>query len=96
MNTAGVTASELLCDRALAGRYGADGAAILRNRLLTDDAVDDMGFTTLHKIIHGFIYKVLRTVLEAPADSVNTIDSRGRLRSCGLYSATMRLLLNIY
>ncbi len=77
INTAGMTASELLWDRAYGGRYGADGAAIVRKLLARGDAVDEMGFTTLHKIILGFIHKKLRTVLEASTDSVNMIDSRG-------------------
>lgn len=97
VNTAGVTASELLWDRAFAGRYGADGAAIVRKLLPGDDSVEDMGFTTLHKIILGFVYKDLRTVLEASADSVNTIDSRGRTPLhwavlCDDDSATQQLL----
>lgn len=60
------------------GNVQAGGAAIVRKLFRRDDAVDDLGFTTLHKIILGFIHKELRTVLEVSTDSVPTIDSRGR------------------
>ena len=77
-NNAGVTASEILWDRAFGGRYGAEGSAVVRRLLQGDDRIDDMGFTTLHKIVLGFIYKDLRAVLEASTDSINAVDSRGR------------------
>lgn len=77
-NSAGITASELLWDRAFGGRYGAEGSAVVRRLLRGDDRVDDMGFTALHKIILGFMYKDLRAVFEASMDSINTVDSRGR------------------
>ncbi|KAL8748576.1 MAG: hypothetical protein Q9184_007206 [Pyrenodesmia sp. 2 TL-2023] len=97
VNTAGVTASKLVWDRAFAGRYGANGAAIVRKLFSGDDTMDDMGFITLHKIIPGSVYKDLRTVLEASADSVNTIDSGGRTPLhwavlCNDESATQQLL----
>ncbi|KAL8718685.1 MAG: hypothetical protein Q9225_004204 [Loekoesia sp. 1 TL-2023] len=77
-NNAGITASELLWDRAFGGCYGAGGSVVVRKLLQGDDGVDDMGFTTLRKIVLGFIYKDLRVVLEACTDSINVVDSRRR------------------
>ena len=72
------TASEMLWDRAYGGMFGEDGPVIARKVAWTNDNLDDMGFSTLHKIILGTVHKDLRMVLEATADSVNTTDSRGR------------------
>ena len=77
-NQFGATASQSLWDQAFAGHYGAEGPAIVRRLLRGDDCVDDMGFTTLHKIVLGFVYKGLRAVLDASTDMVNATDSRGR------------------
>lgn len=74
----GTTASELLWDRAFEGHYGAEGPAVVRRLLRGNDCVDDMGFTTLHKVVLGFIYKDLQAVLDVAMDMVNAIDSRGR------------------
>lgn len=77
-NNAGATASELLWDRAFEGHYGAEGPAVVRRLLRGDDCVHDMGFTTLHKIVLGFIYKDLQAVIDVSTDLVNAIDSSGR------------------
>ena len=70
--------SEMLWDRAYGGMFGEDGAVIVRKVARRNNDLDDMGFSTLHKIILGVIYKDLRMVLQATTDSVNTVDSRGR------------------
>ena len=70
--------SEMLWDRAYGGMFGEDGPGIVRRVSRRNDDLDDMGFSTLHKIILGVVYKDLRMVLEATTDSVNTPDSRGR------------------
>lgn len=77
-NNAGATAGELLWDRAFEGHYGTEGPAVVRRLLRGDDCVDDMGYTTLHKIVLGFIYKDLQAVLDISKDMVNATDSRGR------------------
>ena len=77
-NNAGITASELLWDRAFGGHYGAEKSVVVRRLLQGDDCVDNMDFTTLHKIVLGFVYKDLRTLLEASTDLINAADSRGR------------------
>lgn len=77
-NTAGLTAGELLWDRAFGGRYGDEGSAVVQRLLQGDEGIYDTGFTTLHKIVLGFIYKDLRAVLEASTGSINAVDSRGR------------------
>ena len=70
--------SELLWDRAYGGQFGVDGSIIVRKSMGKNDNLDGMGFSTLHKIILGVLYKDLRMVLEAATDLVNTTDSRGR------------------
>ena len=71
--------SEMLWDRAYGGQFGKDGPIIVRKVVRKNDNLDDMGFSTLHKIVLGVLYKDLRMVLEAAAtDLVNTADSRGR------------------
>lgn len=48
---------------------------MLRNQ----DEVDDLGLSTLHRIVLGFVFKDLRTVLEAAAtDLIDSVDVRGR------------------
>ena len=74
----GDTPSEMLWDRAYGGMLGEDGSVIVSKIAWTNDNLDDMGFSTLHKIILGVVFKNLRTVLEATTDSVNSTDSRGR------------------
>ncbi|KAL8785693.1 MAG: hypothetical protein Q9195_008539 [Heterodermia aff. obscurata] len=74
----GDTPCEMLWDRAYGGMFGEDGSAIVRKVARRNDDLDDMGFSTLHKIILGVVYKDLRMVLEATTDLVNTADSRGR------------------
>lgn len=70
--------SEMLWDRAYGGMFGEDGSVIVRRVARRNDDLHDMGFSTLHKIILGVVYKDLRMVLEATIDSVNATDSRGR------------------
>ena len=70
--------SEMLWDRAFGGHYDADGPAIVRRVLQGNGGTDDMGFSVLHMIILGIMYKDIRTVLEATTDSINVTDSRGR------------------
>ena len=74
----GESPSEMLWDRAYGGMFGKDGPVIIRKVARRNDDLDGMGFSTLHKIILGVVYKDLRMVLEATTDSVNTTDSRGR------------------
>ena len=70
--------SEALLKRSFGGMYGENGSNIMRRILNSDDSFDEFGFTTLHKIVLGFMIKDLQTVLEATTDTVNTVDSIGR------------------
>ena len=73
------TPAEILWDRAFAGSYGTDGSTLIRGMLRNQDEVDDRGLSTFHRIVLGFIFKDLRTVLEAAAtDLVNSVDVRSR------------------
>ncbi|KAL9101752.1 MAG: hypothetical protein Q9163_003028 [Psora crenata] len=75
----GGTPAESLWDKAFAGSYGIDGFALVRRMLRNQDELDDLRLSTLHRIVLGFLFKDLRTVLEAAAmDLVNTVDARGR------------------
>ena len=72
------TPSELIWDKVFAGQWGDNGFAIVRRMLKDDGCIDKLRFSTLHNIILGFIYKDLRTVLEATTDTIDSVDFRGR------------------
>ena len=68
--------SERILKRSLGGLYN-DHGAIMR-LILKGDNFDEFGFTTLHKIVFGFLTKDLWTVLEANPDTINSTDYLGR------------------
>ena len=68
--------SERILKRSLGGLYN-DHGAIMR-LILKGDNFDEFGFTTLHKIVFGFLAKDLWTVLEANPDTINSTDYLGR------------------
>ena len=73
------TPGEVLWDKAFAGSYGTDGLALVRRMLRNQDEEVDLGLSTLHRVVLGFVFKDLRTVLEAAAmDLINSVDARGR------------------
>ena len=95
-NNAGVTASELLWDRAFGGRYGAEKSVVVRRLLQGDDYVDNMGFTTLHKIVLGFVYKDFEPYLRRLQIWSTQLTLGAGPHSIGLFSAMTRPLCKIY
>lgn len=81
-NGAGITAAELLWERAFAGRFGDEGICKLELLLKDSDYFDDRGFTTLHKIVLGLNHKDLKSELETSTAALNIFDSRGRTPLC--------------
>lgn len=69
--------SERILKRSFGGMYS-DRGTILRRILKGDDSFDEFGFTTLHKIVLGFVFKELQSVLDATVDTINSTDSLGR------------------
>lgn len=74
----GITASELLWDQAFSNSYGPEGLEAVKELIVSDDRIEDLGLGTLHKIVMGFICKDIRTVLAATTDSINLVDTMGR------------------
>ena len=69
--------SERILKRSFGGMYDDQGTT-MRRILKGDDSFDEFGFTTLHKIVLGFIFKELQSVFDATIDTINFTDSFGR------------------
>ena len=67
-NQLGRLLSEHIWDHALGGRYGPHRMQVVRRMLYGEDYVEHFDFSTLYKIILGFMYKDFKATFDTSTD----------------------------
>lgn len=76
------TPSDLLWEYFFAGRSGSEETSVVASRLRDSGHVQTRGFSTLHKIVLGILYKDLETELATSTAAINIGDSKNMTPLC--------------